>query len=87
MCSAFPDATVTGYDALIEDMTCDDKDRHVLAAAAYSPAETLVTFNLKDFPSQSVQDVGVELRHPDDFLQDVLDLDPGGSAGHVMRHC
>ncbi|WP_232513751.1 PIN domain-containing protein [Bifidobacterium choerinum] len=33
MCSAFPDATVTGYDALIEDMTCDDKDRHVLAAA------------------------------------------------------
>lgn len=83
MCSAFPDATVTGYDALIEDMTCDDKDRHVLAAAAYSPAETLVTFNLKDFPSQSVQDVGVELRHPDDFLQDVLDLDPG----RVSRAC
>ncbi|WP_232513752.1 hypothetical protein [Bifidobacterium choerinum] len=42
-----------------------------------------MTFNLKDFPSQSVQDVGVELRHPDDFLQDVLDLDPG----RVSRAC
>lgn len=76
MNSAFPDATVEGYAPLIRDMTCDDKDRHVLAAAAYSPAATLVTFNLKDFPPQSIQSVGIELRHPDDFLMDVLDLDP-----------
>lgn len=80
---AFPDATITGYSALIEDMTCDEKDRHVLAAAAYSPTATLVTYNLKDFPKYSIQSVGIEIKGPDEFLQDVLDLDPG----RVSRVC
>ena len=33
---AFPDAEVAGYEALIEGMTNDPKDRHVLAAAVAS---------------------------------------------------
>lgn len=73
---AFPDALVVGYESLIGDMTCDNKDRHVLAAAYHSPAQTLVTFNVKDFPATSMRKVGMELKHPDDFLLDVLDLDP-----------
>lgn len=30
---AFPDGLVSGYDALLPVLTCDPKDRHVLAAA------------------------------------------------------
>ncbi|HWB84930.1 MAG TPA: hypothetical protein VG675_12365 [Bryobacteraceae bacterium] len=32
MAEAFPEALVTGYDAIIPSMTNDPKDRHVLAA-------------------------------------------------------
>lgn len=49
----------------------------MLAAACYSPAETLVTFNVKDFPRHAVDPYHIEVRHPDDFLLDVFDLDPG----------
>lgn len=60
--------------------SCDKKDRHVLAAADYSPAQTLVTFNLKDFPDSSTVPLGIEIKHPDDFLLDVFDLAPGRVA-------
>ncbi|GAA3339805.1 hypothetical protein GCM10017714_16970 [Curtobacterium pusillum] len=30
----FPDALVTGHDDLVDALTCDPKDRHVLAAAS-----------------------------------------------------
>jgi predicted nucleic acid-binding protein len=43
----FEDAQTTGYEALIDVMECDVKDRHVLAAAVHSHADTLVTFNTK----------------------------------------
>lgn len=39
---AFPDAEVRGYENLIPSMRCSKEDRHVLAAACHSPAETLV---------------------------------------------
>ncbi|KTR41927.1 DNA-binding protein [Curtobacterium oceanosedimentum] len=73
----FPDATVTGYEALTAAMTCDPKDRHVLAAAVRSKADVLVTFNLRDFPGASLEPFDVEVVHPDDFLLDQLDLFPG----------
>jgi predicted nucleic acid-binding protein len=74
MTSYFPDAMVNGYESLIPTMTCDPKDRHVLAAAVRGGAEVLVTFNLKDFPDASTAPFDVEVVHPDDFLLDQLDL-------------
>lgn len=38
MRDAFPDATVTGYEELVDAMTNDPEDRHVLAAAARADA-------------------------------------------------
>ncbi|MCL9664555.1 PIN domain-containing protein [Curtobacterium albidum] len=73
----FPDATVTGYEALTAAMTCDPKDRHVLAAAVRAKADVLVTFNVRDFPEASLAPFDVEVVHPDDFLLDQLDLFPG----------
>lgn len=45
---AFPDAAVTGYQSLIDGMTCDPKDRHVLAAAVHSDCQLIVTFNVRE---------------------------------------
>ena len=67
---------MTDYDALIESLTCDPKDRHVLAAAIKGDAQVLVTFNLDDFPSESVAPHDVTVVGPDSFLLDQLDLHP-----------
>lgn len=71
---AFPDATVSGYGQLISSMTCDPKDRHVLAAAARANAAAIVTFNLTDFPAHSTEPLEIDVIHPDDFLLDLADL-------------
>jgi predicted nucleic acid-binding protein len=91
---AFPDAEVHGYENLIEQMTCDQKDRHVLAAAVRSDAEVLVTFNLDDFPDSSTAPYDIIVVHPDDFLLDQLDLYPGNTvaalrdqARHYLQPC
>lgn len=76
MRTAFPDAAVTDYEDLASVMTCDDKDRHVLAAAVRGQAEVLVTFNVKDFPQPSLAPHEMTAVHPDDFLLDQLDLHP-----------
>jgi predicted nucleic acid-binding protein len=74
---SFPDAEVRGYETLIESMTCDPKDRHVLAAAVRGDAEALVTFNTRDFPDTATAVYDITIVHPDDFLLDQLDLYPG----------
>jgi predicted nucleic acid-binding protein len=74
---AFPDAEVRGYENLVERMTCDSKDRHVLAAAVRSGAAVLVTFNTDDFPGTSTAAYDITVVHPDDFLLDQLDLYTG----------
>jgi predicted nucleic acid-binding protein len=74
---SFPDATVTGYESLIDGMTNDPKDRHVLAAAVRANAEVIVTFNVRDFPEPALKPYDILAVHPDDFLLDQLDLYPG----------
>jgi predicted nucleic acid-binding protein len=66
------EALVDGFDGLINQMACDPKDRHVLAAAVCGGANTLVTFNLKDFPDESAATHGIEVLHPDSFLVGLL---------------
>lgn len=65
-------ALVDDFEHLIPDMTCDTKDRHVLAAAVRGGADTLVTFNVKDFPPDSTDSYGIEVVHPDRFLVRLL---------------
>jgi predicted nucleic acid-binding protein len=71
-----PDATVTGYHHLIAAMTCDEKDRHVLAAAVVGKADVIVTYNSGDFPQASIEPHGIEIQGPDEFIRNVLDLAP-----------
>jgi len=79
MQQSFPDAEVRGYESLAESMTCDLKDRHVLAAAVRGGAEVLVTFNASDFPAESTERYDIIVVDPDDFLLDQLDLYPGAT--------
>lgn len=76
MRDAFPDALITGYEALVPTMTNDPKDRHVLAAAVAGGAAVIVTANLDDFPVVALQPYDIAAVHPDDFLLDQLDLHP-----------
>jgi predicted nucleic acid-binding protein len=71
------DALVTDFDSLIPSLKLPDKnDRHVLAAAIRCSAGVIVTFNLKDFPSDYLSTFGVEAQHPDEFILYLLDLYP-----------
>lgn len=69
----FPDAEVSGYEAMIPNMTNDPKDRHVLAAAAAGRAAVIVTANLRDFPDVALVPHQIKAIHPDDFLLALLE--------------
>ena len=76
MDSAIPDALVTGYEPICAGLTLPDPDdRHILAAAIKCSASVIVTFNLKDFPSDALEPFEIEAVHPDDFVADLFDLD------------
>jgi predicted nucleic acid-binding protein len=71
------DCLVADYEGLIPVLTLPDpNDRHVLAAAIRSNADVIVTFNLADFPPETLEKWGIEAQHPDDFINHLLDLAP-----------
>lgn len=77
MNSSVRDSLVEGFEHLIPAIDLPDKDdRHVVAAAIHSGAETIVTFNLKDFPAKSLDCYSLDAQHPDDFIVDLFDLHP-----------
>lgn len=83
---AVRDCVVSGFEPLEAALTLPDEgDRHVLAAAITSGAQTIVTNNLKDFPSDQLQSWNVEARSPDDFLLDQVSLDREVVYAEVVR--
>ena len=71
----FPEALATDYEHLLPAVMNDPKDRHVLAAAAHSGAEVILTFNLKDFPDEALEPWGIEAKHPQGYLQTLYEID------------
>ena len=75
---AVPDCIVTGFEGLMDGLVLPDPDdRHVLAAAIRAGAQTIVTFNLRDFPDDRLAPYNIEARHPDEFVLNTIDLAPG----------
>jgi len=78
MDAATRDCIVTGYEPLIPSLELPDpNDRHVLAAAIVGHCDVIVTQNLHDFPRTTLDQYGIEVRHPDEFLFEHLNLYPG----------
>lgn len=75
----FPEARVEYPTDLASSLTCipDEKDRHVLASAICGRANTIVTFNEKDFPEECLTRYSIARQSPDDFLVDQFRLNPG----------
>lgn len=68
MNTAFPDAMVDSFEEIINSIELPDKnDRHVLAAGIQSKADLIVTFNLKDFPQDSLDQYDIRVIDPDLF--------------------
>lgn len=89
MNAAVPDALVTDHEALIEGLTLPDPDdRHVLAAAIRCGASVIVTFNERDFPEDRLAPFGIEVQHPDEFIDNLFDLDQAAvvAAAQKQRH-
>jgi len=80
---AFPAANVANYEPLIDAMTNDPKDRHVLAAAVRGNVQLIVTENVKDFPSDSCDPYDIDVQTADEFLSYGLDHDPPAVIGAV----
>ncbi len=86
MDQAIPDGLVTGHEALILGLTLPDQnDRHVLAAAIRCNASVIVTFNEKDFPAAALAPFGIEVQHPDAFVEYLFDLDPAAVVAAAQR--
>lgn len=86
MDSAIPDCLISGYEPLIPSLHLpDSKDRHVLAAAVSGRADVIVTFNLKDFPDETLAAFGIEAQHPDIFLSHQMSLNPHGMLTAARR--
>ena len=78
---AIPDALVPEeeFKNLIPELSLPDKDDvHVLAAAIAGDVESIVTFNLKDFPSAKLKPYDLKAVSPDDLTCFLCSVDIDG---------
>lgn len=86
MNTAVPDALVTGHEALIAGLILPDPgDRHVLAAAIRCGASVIITFNERDFPEDRLAPFGIEVQHPDEFIDNLFDLDQAAVVAAAQK--
>jgi len=79
----FPEAWVEGFEPIIDVMTNDPGDRHVLAAAVRSHSELIVTYNRRHFPATSLQPWEIDVQGPSTFLRGLYELDAGMFVGKL----
>jgi hypothetical protein len=81
---AVADALVTDYESHESSFTLPDRgDRHVVAAAVRCNAGVIVTYNVRDFPSDVLAPLGISAQHPDEFVSHLFDLAPGAVSAAV----
>jgi hypothetical protein len=87
MDASVPDCLVAGCEGLEARLTLPDPDdRHVLAAAILCQAGTIVTFNLKDFPAEVLEPLGIKAQHPDEFIEHAFGISPAAVIAAVHDH-
>src|SRR5436190_12825136 len=73
--SAFPEAMVTDYERLTDQMPNEAGDRHVLAAAIHGRVDAILTLNVRHFPADLLKRYEIERLTPDEFLVHQWHLD------------
>jgi hypothetical protein len=68
----FGEAWISGYEPLIPQMTNDEKDRHVVAAAAHAQTSLILTLNLRHFRPEQLKRWGIRALHPQSFLSQLF---------------
>ena len=83
---AFPAASVEGYEHLIDRMDNHAKDRHVAAAAVQVGASAVVTYNVRDFDSELLRQLGIAIVTPPQLVGQLVDDEPSvvALALHAM---
>lgn len=83
----FPDAEITGYEQFTPCVNLPDGgDNHVLAAAVVGRCAGIVTCNVRDFPIELTEPLGIEVIHPDDFIVNIIDLHPSRAVTGCKNH-
>ena len=77
---ALPGALDKAPVPLIDSMPIVEHDRHVLALAVHVEADSIITFNLRDFPNEKCEPYGIEAIHPDAFTTMILGAEPAAVA-------
>lgn len=78
----FPDGRVTPPDGLAQQLHLPDPaDCHVLAAAIAGGAQTIVSYNIRDFPRHALTRFGIVCRNPDSLLWELHSHSPEIMAG------
>jgi predicted nucleic acid-binding protein len=75
---ALPDAQVHIADESPKYLRVASSDRHVLALAVSVRADSIITLNIRDFPSTYCQSFGVGVLSPDDVLTQIMTEDSLG---------
>lgn len=71
--NAFPEAKIEDYQSYLDCLDLPDKDdRHVVAAAIKSNANFIITYNLKDFPSNELSKYKIEAIDPDSIISNCI---------------
>jgi predicted nucleic acid-binding protein len=73
---AFPGSIVPKDEHVLQTLQNHPDDRHVLAAAIVGRARTIVTPNLRHFPSQALDGTGIVATSPDAFLVSLMKSSP-----------
>jgi predicted nucleic acid-binding protein len=74
---ALPGASIDRYEDLVSTISLPDpSDRHVLAAAIRAEASHIITFNVADFPDETLAPHGIEATSPDDFISELTNRFP-----------
>jgi predicted nucleic acid-binding protein len=85
MTRTFPNASISGYETLVDSMDNQAKDRHVAAAALHAKADAIVTYNVRDFRGRTLIDAGIEIVTPPDLVARWLTNEPSIVARAVER--
>ncbi len=64
----------------------DASDEHVLALARQEEITNIVTFNLKDFPENILQEFGIASVHPDAFLSEFYEREKDETKRAIREH-